>query len=383
MILCLLRRGENALLGLYERRVSGLGAESRRILRVEVVWKTLRGILRLVRVAMVLMLLILVVEYVLTRFPWTRAAGRRMLAAIADPLRNMGENFVAAIPNMVLLAIIFFVTRYVLGLARLYFDALERGTIARGSFEPEWAQPTFGLVRIVIIAFGLIIAYPLIPGSDSLAFKGLSILAGALVALGSSAAMANIIAGYLILYRRAFRIGDRVQIGEVIGIVTDLRLQVTHLRNHRNEEINIPNATILTSEVVNFSIAARQGKLVLHTEVGIGYEVPWRQVEAMLIDAARATPGVMAEPPPFVLQTQLGDFAVVYALHACTDQTILIPHVYADLHRNILDQFNANGVQIMTPAYEGDPEQPKIVAKEQWFAPTVPPDADGAPQPGS
>jgi small-conductance mechanosensitive channel len=223
------------------------------------------------------------------------------------------------------------------------------------------------MVRVLVVAFAIVVGYPYLPGSQSEAFKGVSILLGIMFSLGSSTAIANIIAGYSLTYRRAYRIGDRVKIGDVVGDVAEMRLQVTHLRSPKNEEIVIPNSTIMNSHVINYSSLAAQHGLILHTTVGIGYETPWRQVEAMLIEAAGRTPGLLRKPPPFVLQKSLGDFAVTYEINVYTDQPQAGPRLYAALHRSILDVFNEYGVQIMTPAYEGDPEQAKLVPKDKWF----------------
>ena len=167
--------------------------------------------------------------------------------------------------------------------------------------------------------------------------------------------------------RKAFRIGDLVRIGDHIGEVAQVRLLATYLRSAKNEQIVIPNSVILTSEVVNYTTLANDTGLILHTTVGIGYETPWRQVEAMLIESARRTPGFRSEPEPFVLQRKLGDFAVEYEINAYTDSSRGILARYSALHRNILDVFNEYGVQIMTPAYEGDPEIPKVVPQDKWF----------------
>jgi small-conductance mechanosensitive channel len=169
------------------------------------------------------------------------------------------------------------------------------------------------------------------------------------------------------------KVGDMIQIGDTIGEVTQIRLHSTRLRKYTNEEVTIPNATLLTSHVVNYSALSRNGGLILHTKVGIGYEVPWRQVHAMLLDAAARTSGLAPEPAPFVLQRELGDFAVVYQLNVAKDSPKGMLRAYSELHQNILDVFNEHGVQIMTPAYEGDPVQPKIVAKNDWFAPPAKP----------
>jgi small-conductance mechanosensitive channel len=177
----------------------------------------------------------------------------------------------------------------------------------------------------------------------------------------------------VLTYRRAFKLGDRIRIGDRVGDVSATRLQVTHLRTPKNEEVVVPNATILNSEVVNYSTIARTEGLILHTTVGIGYDTPWRQVEAMLLLAARRTEGVLAEPPPFVHQLSLGEFAVTYELNAYCRSAQQMLALYTALHRNVLDVFNEHGVVIMTPAYEGDPEQPKLVPKERWFAPPASP----------
>lgn len=168
-------------------------------------------------------------------------------------------------------------------------------------------------------------------------------------------------------YRRAFRVGDRIRVMDIIGNVTEIRLQVTHLHSLKNEEIIIPNSQILNSHVINYSTLARKGQLILHTTVGIGYETPWRQVEAMLLVAAERTPGLLRQPPPFVLQKELGDFCVTYEINAFCDRPQESEKFYAVLHQNILDAFNEYGVQIMTPAYEGDPEKAKVVPREKWF----------------
>jgi small-conductance mechanosensitive channel len=226
----------------------------------------------------------------------------------------------------------------------------------------------------LVVAFALVVAYPYIPGSESAAFKGVSIFLGVVFSLGSTSIISNLIAGYALTYRRAFRVGDRVKIGDVIGDVTDVRLQVTHLRTAKNEAVIVPNSVILNSEVTNYSTFAKTSGLILHTTVGIGYEVPWRQVEAMLLEAAARTPGILETPAPFVLQRGLGDFSVVYEVNVGCHDPRNMWLLYNDLHRSIQDVFNEHGVQIMTPAYEADPQEPKVVPKERWFAaPARPP----------
>jgi small-conductance mechanosensitive channel len=267
------------------------------------------------------------------------------------------------------LAVLFVVFRLLLRGIRLFFSAVERGAVKLPRFEAIWAQPTYKIVRVAVIAFGLIIAYPYIPGSSSAAFQGVSLFVGIMFSLGSSSVISNIIAGYAMIYRRAFKIGDRIKVGNSLGDVVETRLQVTHLRSVKNEELIIPNSHILTSDVINYSSLANERGLILHTEVGIGYETAWRHVEAMLIEAAGRTEGLGTEPRPYVLIKQLGTFGVVYELNVYCTNVHLMGRLYSALHRNVLDLFSEHGVQIMTPAYESDPETPKVPPPGHWSSP--------------
>ncbi len=351
------------------RRIEALEAQSLRVLRAERIATALRWVLRTLRLGTILLVLVLYLRLALGLFPWTRAVGEGFLALVLDPLAALAQGFVRAIPNLIVLAILFFVARVALRLLRALFDAIQRGTVGFAGFEPEWAAPTYRLARVLVVAFGLVVAYPYIPGSESAAFKGVSVFLGVVFSLGSSSTIANAIAGYSLTYRRAFKLGDRVRIGDTVGDVVETRLQVTHLRSLKHEEVIIPNSLILNSQVVNYSSLASEQGLILHTTVGIGYETPWRQVEAMLLLAAERTPGFLKEPRPFVFQQSLADFAVNYELNVyCADAQQMMP-LYTALHRNILDVFNEYGVQIMTPAYVADPVEPKLVAKDQWYAP--------------
>ena len=354
-------------------RVAAIKVQTLQLVPGAQVWATLAMIGRGFRLVLVALAVYIYADYSLLQFPQTRAMGERLGTYLIDPLETMGRGFLEELPSLIFLLILFFVVRVVLRVLRLYFDAVGSGAIQLANFAPEWAVPTYRLVRIGVIAFGLVVAYPYIPGSGSEAFKGLSIFFGVLISIGSSSFIANLVAGYALIYRRVFAVGDRVQIGDIVGEVIDMRLQVTRLRTNKNEEVIVPNSTILNSVVTNYSTLAENRGLILHTTVGIGYETPWRQVEGMLLMAAKRTPEVLAEPPPFVLQRTLGDFCVTYELNAYTSSADDMIGKYHALHANILDVFNEYGVQIMTPAYEGDPAEPKVVPKERWFeAPSAP-----------
>jgi small-conductance mechanosensitive channel len=349
-------------------RLAGLEAKSLRIVNAAQLWRMLHGLRSLLWTVMVLMMIVFYLNFLLELFPWTRWFGLRLFALLTDPLRILGQGLLNAIPDLIFLAILVVVVRYVLKALRLLFAALAEGSLALQAFEREWAWPTYRLVRILVMALAVVLAYPYIPGSQSEAFKGVSILLGVIFSLGSSSVIGNIIAGYTMTYRRAFRIGDRVCINEHLGDVSEMRLLVTHVLTPKNEEVVIPNSVILNSSVVNYSTLAREGKLILHTTVGIGYETPWRQVEAILVQAAERTEGLLREPRPFVLQKALGDFAVTYEINVYCGDAQAMNRLYTTLYQNILDLFNEYGIQIMTPAYEGDPAQPKIVPRDQWYA---------------
>ncbi|HEX5010114.1 MAG TPA: mechanosensitive ion channel domain-containing protein [Planctomycetota bacterium] len=337
------------------------------ILRAERIWMLLHTLTVLLRWVVVVLLTFLTVRYALGQFPVTRGMAEGLDDMVVGPLQRMGFSALAFLPDLIFLVILFLVTRWVLRLALAFFHSIERGVVTLQNFEREWAMPTYRLVRIGIIAFALVVAYPYIPGNDSAAFKGISLFLGVLISIGSSSTISNIVAGYMLTYRRAFRVGDRVRIGEVTGDVADVRLQVTQLRTVKNESITIPNSMILSSEVINYSALAQSHGLILHVTVGIGYETPWRQVEAMLLLAASRVADVKREPAPFVHQLALSDFAVTYELNAYTDTPQKMAALRSALHRAVLDVFNEYGIQIMTPAYEGDPEQAKVVPREHWY----------------
>ncbi len=365
--------GFRRLDGFLERRVKlhtqKLETQSKRVFRGEQLLGLLHGALRMLRALVVLFLIYGFANFTLSLFPQTRYAAHTMFAFVAAPLGGIFDAVIDFIPDLVFLVVVFLITRYGLKLARGVFTAIDNKRLQIKGFEPEWGLPTYRLVRIGIIIFALVIAYPFIPGSESAAFKGISVLLGVLFSLGSTSVISNVIAGYTMTYRRAFRIGDRVKIGDTVGDVKEMRVLVTHLRTSKNEEVVIPNSTILNGEVTNYSTMARDQGLILHTIVGIGYDVPWRQVEAMLLLAAERTEGFLKEPKPFIRHKSLGDYAVNYELNAYCGDASQMNELYTEMHRNIQDVFNENGVQIMSPAYKEDPAEPKVVPKERWYTP--------------
>ena len=352
----------------FKARIQWLQIKSFEIVHAEQIWTMLRGGLRIFRLLLILVILYSYLDLVLSFFPWTRLLSANLLGYVLAPLRTIGQAVIGYVPNLIFIAILVGIARYLLKVMRLFFVGIEKRTITLSGFDPDWANPTYKILRLLAIVLAAVVAYPYIPGSESPAFKGISIFMGVIFSLGSSSAISNIIAGYTMTYRRAFKVGDRVKIGDLTGDVAQMRLLVTHLTTIKNEEIIVPNSLILNSHVINYSSLARERGLILHTTVTIGYDAPWRQVHAMLLMAAEQTPGLLREPRPFILQRSLDDFYVTYELNAYTDAPQAMAHIYSDLHQNIQDAFNEYGVQIMSPAYESDPDRAKFVPKERWYS---------------
>jgi small-conductance mechanosensitive channel len=327
------------------------------------------------RVAQITVIALLVVAFLvldLTFFPGTRRITNTLARYLLDPLEEVGLAIVGYIPELFFVAVIAAATHFGLRLVRIFFDGIERGAIVVRGFHQEWAEPTFKILRVFAYGLALVMAFPYLPGSDSDAFKGVSVFFGVVLSLGSAGAIGNMIAGVVITYMRPFRIGDRVKIADTTGDVIEHSLLVTRVRTLKHVEITIPNSMVLGTHITNFTRAASEGGIILHTSVTIGYDTPWRQVHELLIAAANRTEGLLREPPPYVLQTALNDFHVGYEVNAYTEDADRMPRTYTALHQNIQDEFQRAGVQIMSPNYEADPESPKI----------PPPYGSKAPSPG-
>jgi small-conductance mechanosensitive channel len=333
------------------------------------------AILRITRVALILGLIYLYVYLVLGFFPWTRPLVTKISFYVFQPFKIIAAAIWSQIPNLLFVAVIILLTFYFLKLVRFFFREVEKGTIVLKGFYPEWGNHTYKIARMIILAFAAVVAFPYIPGSNSLAFKGISVFIGVLFSLGSSSAIANIIAGYTITFRRVFKAGDRIKIADFMGDVTEMRLQVTHLRTIKNEEITVPNSMIVNSHVTNFSTMAKNEGLILYTSVTIGYDAPWRKVHDLLIKAALATEGILKEPLPFVLQKALNDFYVNYELNAYTRDPQKMVNLYSELHQNIQDQFNEGGVEIMSPHYTQLRDGNQTTIPENYLPPDYAPPA--------
>ena len=335
-----------------------------------------RPMLRFVAAVVVIVLGCGWLAFVLGQFPYTLPYGERLADQLLGLLGGAGLAVVEALPGLLLVILIFFVARSINRVLRLLFDRVESGHVKLDWLDVNAAGPTRRIFAIVVWVFALAMAYPYLPGANTEAFKGLSVLVGLMISLGGAGMIGQAFAGLAVMYSGSIRAGEYVRVGEVEGTVVELGMLVTRIRTGPGEVITLPNSTLTSTPTKNYSRSHESAGVVLDTTVSIGYATPWRQVHAMLIDAALRTEGVVKEQPaPHVRQTELSDFSVEYRLiaYSSAENPRARGDVLNDLHANIQDVFNEYGVQIMAPNYEADPSEPKVVPKEKWYvAPAKP-----------
>ncbi|MBB4803190.1 small-conductance mechanosensitive channel [Flavobacterium nitrogenifigens] len=286
-------------------------------------------------------------------FPATKEYTTTLLQWILTPAKSVLMGLIDFLPSLITIIVIIIIFKYALKLIKFFFYEIKSENIKIEGFYSDWALPTFNIIRLLMYAFMLVIIFPYLPGSDSPIFKGVSVFVGVLFSLGSSNAIANMVAGLVITYMRPFKIGDYIKIGDVSGEVIEKTALVTRIRTPKFEDITIPNATVLSSTSTNYSANTQRSTngLLIHTTVSIGYDVPWADIHKALIDAALKTEMIEKEPKPFVLQTSLDDFYVSYQINVYTKEPTKQPRIYSSLHQNIQDSFNAAGIEIMSPHY--------------------------------
>lgn len=309
------------------------------------------GLLARADVVIGALLLYAYVTLVLSLFPWTQGWSWHLFDFAARKLFEMARAIAGAIPNLMIIVIIFLVFRWLTSLSDRFFDAVGAGAILAHRIHPELARPSKRLVKILLWIVAVIIAYPYVPGADTRAVQGVSLLIGVMVSLGSTGLVGNVIAGIVLTYSRSFRVGDRVKIGEQTGDVTSLGFFATKIRTLRNEELTLPNGLVALQPIVNYTRLAETEGLILHTQVTIGYDVDWRRVHALLVEAAGRVEGVEREPAPWVFQRALNDHHVSYELNCITRLSHPQLRLYSDLHQEIQDAFARAGVEILSPGY--------------------------------
>ena len=333
------------------RWLRGIRWQSQELLSEDDISRIGRGIGVVGRRLAYLLVFLTMAQVVFVIVPETEPIGRTTLGYVADALAGALAAIVAFLPSLITIAVLYLIASYLAKLVRVVFLGIERGRIRISGFERDWAPTTYKIVRGTIWVLFVVVAFPYFPLADSPAFQGLSIFFGVLFSLGGSQTVANLIAGVMLTYTNAFRVGDRVRIADAEGVIVAKTTHVTRIRTPKNVTISVPNSLVMSNHIINFTTMARDNRegVIVHTTVTIGYDVPFQRVEELLIEAARATEHLQEAPEPFVLQTALDDFYVAYQVNAFTLESQQMPQIRSELHRNIQTAFHNAGVEIASP----------------------------------
>lgn len=367
----LFRRVKVRIVKLRNTRLKPFSIQDYELLDTHKQVKLLIFLASLVRYAFMLLQLLLSVPLLFSIFPQTKNLAFQLFSYIWNPVKSILVGIVSYIPNLFTIFVICLAIRYLVRLFRYLAGEVQSERLKLRGFYPDWAIPTYHIIRFLLYAFMIAMIYPYLPGSNSGVFQGISVFVGLIVSLGSSTVIGNIIAGLVITYMRPFKIGDRIKLNDTTGNVIEKTPLVTRIRTPKNEVVTIPNSFVMSSHTVNFSQSAREYGLIIHSEVSIGYDVPWRKVNKLLIEAALNTPGVVDDPRPFILSTSLNDWYPVYLVNAYIKDADKLAQIYSDLHQSIQDRFNEEGIEIMSPHY---------MAVRDGNASTLPPKGETEPE---
>lgn len=336
-----------------KENIKGFKIQHIELLNAGVIYNIFLGIIKFLYLITLIILIYFYVPFLFSLFPWTKGLAHKIFDYILDPVTSIIKSFIYYIPKMIFIATVIMITRYIIKILKILAEEIREEKIVIKGFYPDWAKPTFQLIKFIIWVLTLVIIFPYLPGSDSPAFKGISVFLGILLSIGSSSSISNAVAGLIITYMRPFKVGDRVKISETVGDVVEKTLLVTRIKTIKNITITIPNALVLGSHIINYSSLSEKEGIILNTNITIGYDIPWTKVNELLISAAYATENVLKEPKPFVLQTALNDYHVNYELNVYTNKPQLMAKIYSDLHANIMNNFFEAGIEIMSPSYMG------------------------------
>lgn len=331
--------------------LKGLAYKDYTFLTAEQEMQALLFAMKILRWFVYFILLYLTLPIIFSIFPFSRNWADALFQLFWSPFKKVIIAVWNYLPNLFSILVIYFIMKYLIRFVRYIFSEIQAKKLKISGFHPDWAMPTFSIIKFLLYAFMFVLIFPYLPGSDSNIFKGVSVFIGVLFSLGSSSAIANIVAGMVITYMRPFKIGDRIKIGDVVGDVIEKTSLITRIRTIKNEVITIPNSAVLSGNTINYSSEAKARGLILHTTVTIGYDVPWKDMHQALIDAALRTNLILEKPLPFVLQTGLDDFYVAYQINAYTRDAGKQALIYSDLHQNIQDVCNERGIEILSPHY--------------------------------
>lgn len=363
----LFRKLKLRIVRLRHTRLKPFSIQDYQLLDTQKQVKLLVFLANLVRYAFMLLQLLLTVPLLFSIFPQTKNLAYQLFSYIWNPVKSILYGIFSYIPNLFTIFVICLAIKYLVRLFKYMAGEIQSERLKLRGFYPDWAMPTYHIIRFLLYAFMIAMIYPYLPGSNSGVFQGISVFVGLIVLLGSSTVIGNIIAGLVITYMRPFKLGDRIKLNDTTGNVVEKTPLVTRIRTPKNEVVTIPNSFVMSSHTVNFSQSAREFGLIIHSEVSIGYDVPWRTVNKLLVEAALNTPGVVDDPRPFVLSTSLSDWYPVYQVNAYIKDADRLAQIYSDLHQNIQDRFNEAGVEIMSPHYMAvrDGNAPAMAPKEE------------------
>jgi small-conductance mechanosensitive channel len=334
-------------------RIKPLSIKKLNLLTAKQITNVILFLLKIVKYVITVFQLFITVPIVFSLFPATEKLASTIFGYILSPLKKILLNIVGYIPNLFTIIIILLIAKYVIRALKFFAAQIARGKLKIPGFFPDWAQPTFNILRVLLYAFTVAIIYPYLPGSESRIFQGVSVFVGIIFSLGSSSAIGNLVAGLVITYMRPFKLGDRIQILGNTGFVVEKSLMVLRIKTPKNEYITFPNLQVLSASIINYNTSSDEDKegLILHVEITFNYATPWRLIQEILIEAALKTRRVLKTPKPFVLQTALDDFYACYQINCYTKEIDDMPSIYSELYANLQDGFAAHGLDMTAPQY--------------------------------
>ena len=358
---------EKKILTLKDTTLKSIKIQSYEILDTEKQVALLLVASRIVKFIVIILQLLISLPIIFGIFPSTKGFALQLLGYFLVPIKKIVLGVIGYIPNLISIFVIWYATKWLVRLARYVAQEIENGNLTIKNFFPEWAMPTFHIVRILLYTFMVAMVYKYLPGSDSGVFQGISVFIGLIISLGSSTLIANLMAGLVITFMRPFRVGDRIKLNDTMGDIIEKTPLVTRVKTPKNEIVTVPNSFVMSSLTTNYSSSAQEYGLIIHTDVTFGYEVPWQQVHQLMVQAALATPGIEAEPRPFVLQTKLDDWYVVYQINAYTRHPEQMAGIYSNLHAHIQDLFHEAGIEVMSPHFMGVRQNDQVIMPDEFL----------------
>lgn len=339
----LFRNKENIFSSLANRNFKLLTVNK----QIEYLWIVIGTI----RWLIIIMLIYLTLPFLFNFYPSTQGYTVILLENIITPLKKIGRAIIDYLPNLLTIIIILIIFKLLFKFLNFIANELEAGRLTINGFYKEWASPTRQIVKVLMLIFMMIVIFPYLPGSKSPVFQGISVFVGVLFTFGSAGALGNIMSGLLLTYTRAFSNGDYVKIGDVTGEIIERNLLVTRIRTIKNEVISVPNSTVMNSHTTNYSTDSSNKGLIIYTEFTLGYDIEWEKVHEVAINAALKIKEIKKNPKPFVFQLRLDDFYVTYQINAYISNANRQDFIYSDLRRALLDEFNAVGIELLSPHF--------------------------------